>query len=100
MHILDQAWAGGMLGRKKVHCCTAHKPELVQAFDSTLGYPGEGPTELSIVSLNVTGYLNVKGPKHVVICLQETKHSNMHSASLQNTASGLGFNPACGKGEA
>jgi hypothetical protein len=115
-HHLAQAWHGlddgpcrrelfvpkrsGRLGAKRqfVQCkCMLSWTHRLLAFNSMLGFPGEGPSTLRIVSLNVTGYINVKDAmkqlctSHDVVCLQETKHSRMHVASLQTTASGLGF---------
>ena len=72
-----------------------------KSFDSTLGYPGEGPTEglFSLVSANVGSVLadsTWKTWDADCICLQETRVGKNNHRSASKSFQNVGFTPCFG----
>ena len=86
----------------------SYTPLYSYRWDHTLGYEGEGPNSISLVSLNVNGIMsNNSWPKLLdlarllkvdILCLQETNLSqgDPRVASLTNTSEFYGFKPHFG----
>ena len=76
------------------------KPWGYRVFDSTPGYPGEGPPQLwSIISSNIGSFFNYdtwKGWQDSVVCLQETRIGRNNFRNASKSALAAGKNPILG----
>ena len=75
---------------------------FITLFDSTLGYPGEGPppTNMTLVSANVGSVMtdvSWKSWNADVICLQETRVGKNNVRTATKTFQGVGFTPCFGE---